>query len=129
MLRYYVFPRLRNYLEDMIIQQDNVCPHYAVFVQQYLAQQLLSRRIKIANLIPEPSRHRNLTTFYCSLWGYQKDFISREHPSATKELRTEIRQGIQTIDENASNGVYKNMENRLCCKLRECGGRLRHLLN
>lgn len=129
MLRYYVFPRLRNYPEDMIFQQDGAPPHYAVIVRQYLDQKLPNRWIGRAGPIPWPPRSPDLTPCDYFLWGYLKDFVYRELPTSIEELKNKIRQAIQTIDEDTLKKVYKNMENRLCFVLREGGGHFEHLLN
>lgn len=40
LLRYFLFPKLRDYPENLIFQQDGASPHYANIVRQYLDRKL-----------------------------------------------------------------------------------------
>lgn len=70
MIRYKDFTRLRNYLEDIIFQQDGALSHYFATVWQYLDQNIPNRWIERAGSIPWLPTSSNFTS---------RDFFSRGH--------------------------------------------------
>ena len=62
MLRCFLFPRLRDYWQRMIFQQDGAPPHYANEVRQYLGTKLLGRWMGRVGPISWTSRASYLTS-------------------------------------------------------------------
>ena len=61
MLPYFLFPKLRDYPEDMLFQQDGAPPHYAVVTREYLDMKLPNRWIGRGGHIAWPARSPDLT--------------------------------------------------------------------
>ena len=129
LLRYYAFPKLRDYPDNTIFQQDGAPPHYAVPVRQYLDKKYPNKWMGRGGPILWPPRSPDLTPCDYFLWGYLKDIVYRTRPTNISELKTKIRDAVSTIDEDTLQKVFKNMENRICFVLREKGGHFEHLLN
>jgi hypothetical protein len=129
MLRYYFFPKLRDYSSDVIFQQDGAAPHFAVIVRQYLNYKLPGRWMGRGGPISWPARSPDLTPCDFFLWGYIKDYVFSELPTSIVELKTKIRAAISSIDENTLEKVFKNFKFRLDFLLRQNGGHFENLLN
>lgn len=66
-----MFPRLKNYLEDRIVQQNGAPRYYAVAVRQWINQQLQNYWLERVDPIPGPSRSPDLTLcdyIYGDIW-------------------------------------------------------------
>lgn len=129
MLRYFFFPKLRDYPADYIFQQDGAPPHFALPVRQYLDRKVPNRWIGRAGPVSWPARSPDLTPCDFFLWGYIKDYVFSELPNTIPELKTKIRAAISTITEDTLTKVVKNTEFRLRFLLRQNGGHFEHLLN
>ena len=129
MLRYYAFPRLRDYPESMIFQQDGAPPHFALTVRHYLDFKLPNRWIGRAGPISWPARSPDLTPCDYFLWGYIKDNTFRNLPGSLTELKTKIREVIGTITEEMLQNVFENMKTRLAFVICQYGGHFEHLMD
>ena len=129
MLRYFFFPKVRDYPDDIMFQQDGAPPHFANSVRQYLDTKLPNRWIGRGGPIPWPARSPDLTPCDYFLWGYVKDRVFQELPNSIPELKTKIRQAIATISQDTLLKVYQNLENRLSFVTRQNGDHFEHLLN
>ena len=129
MLRYYLFPKLRNYPENMIFQQDGAPPHFALPVRAYLDVKVPNRWMGRAGPIPWPARSPDLTPCDYFLWGYLKDQVFDDLPNTIPQLKTKISQAIATITPATLQKVYKNLENRLAFVIRQDGGHFEQLQN
>lgn len=112
-LRYYAYPRLRNYPGGMIFQQDAAHSYYAEVVRLYKDQNPPNRGIWRARPILCPLGLSDLTPGDYFLLGYLNDFGFREPLTTMRELKYKISSGIQANDENTLNSVYENTENHL----------------
>ena len=128
MLRYYFFPKLRDYPDDTVFQQDGAPPHFALPVRQYLNQKLGDRWIGRAGPVSWPPRSPDLTPCDFFLWGYIKDRVFQTLPNTIAELKTKIRAAIQSITEDTLMKVVKNTEFRLQMLVRHQGGHFENLL-
>ena len=128
MLRYFLFPRLRDYPETIIFQQDGALPHYSNEVRSYLDRKLPGRWMGRSGPISWPSRSPDLTPCDYFLWGNMKDKVYREPPQSIHDLKNKIRQACATISQDTLRKVYKNTKFRLSAVVRE-GGHFEHLLN
>lgn len=97
MLRYFFFRSLRDYLKNIIFQQDDALPHYAVPVPQYLNEKIGSRWIGRAGPVGRPPRSPNLTACDFFLWGYIKDRVFLDHPNTIAGLKSLIMAAIASI--------------------------------
>lgn len=129
MLVHYVFPKLRDYPDSMLFQQDGAPPHYAVTVRQYLDRKLPNRWIGRGGPIAWPARSPDLTACDYFLWGYVKDLVYRELPNTMAELKKKIKTAITGISDATLSKVYKNMKNRILFVQRQNGGHFEHLFN
>ncbi|KAJ4433216.1 hypothetical protein ANN_15473 [Periplaneta americana] len=64
-----------------------------------------------------PSRSPDLTTPNFFLWGYLKDRVYATRPQTLDDLKHNITQEIQAIDNRVLQRVASNMERRLSCAL------------
>lgn len=129
MLRYFLFPKLRDYPEDMIFQQDGAPPHFAIEVRQYLDRKLPEHWMGRGGSISWPAYSPDLTPCDYFLWGYIKDIVYRNPPRTISELKTKIGQAIRSINEDMLHRVFENMKTRLNFVIRERGGAFEHLMN
>ena len=129
MLRYFFFPKMRNYGDDYIFQQDGAPPHFALRVRRYLDQKLQTRWIGRAGPTAWPPRSPDLTPCDFFLWGYVKDYVFRELPTTITELKANIRDAISSISEDTLKNVVKNTEFRIRYLIRQNGAHFENLLN
>ena len=129
MLRYFFFPKLRDYPQDVIFQQDGAPPHFAIPVRQYLNQKLGNRWIGRGGPVAWPPRSPDLTPCDFFLWGYIKDRVFSNLPSTISELKTRIRAVISSITEETLQKVVENTEFRMRLLLRQNGAHFENLLN
>jgi len=129
MLRYFFFPKMRNYGDDYIFQQDGAPPHFALRVRRYLDQKLQTRWIGRAGPTAWPPRSPDLTPCDFFLWGYVKDYVFRELPTTITELKAKIRDAISSISEDTLKNVVKNTEFRIRYLIRQNGAHFENLLN
>ena len=73
MLRYFLLPKLRDYPEIMILQQDGATPQYANKVREYLDRKLPGRWIGRSGRISWPGRSPDLTSCENYLWEHIQD--------------------------------------------------------
>ncbi len=90
MLRYFLFPKLQNYPENMIFQQDGAPPHYSLEVREYLDRKLPNQWIGRGGPISWPSRSPDLTPSDYLLWSYIKDKVHKDPPQSINELKNKI---------------------------------------
>jgi len=129
MLRYFFFPKLRDYPENVIFQQDGAPPHFALPVRQYLDTKVPNRWIGRAGPISWPARSPDLTPCDFFLWGFVKDQVFQDLPSSIPQLKTKIRQAIASITQDTLEKVYENLENRLSFVIRQNGGHFENLMH
>ena len=79
--------------------------------------------------VPWPARSPDLTPCDYFLLGYIKDLVYLQRPDSISELKTKIRDAVQSINGDILRAVYKNMETRLGFVVREQGGHFEHLIN
>jgi len=129
MLRYFFFPKVRDYPDNWLFQQDGAPPHFALPVRAYLDSKLPNRWIGRAGPIAWPARSPDLTPCDYFLWGYIKDRVFRNLPEKMEDLKTKIREAVASITPATLEKVYENLENRLSFVIRQNGGHFEHLLN
>jgi len=129
MLRYFAFPRLRDYPETTIFQQDVAPLHFANTTTEYLDLKYPNRWMGRGGPIPWPPRSPDLTPCDYFLWGHVKDKVYSERPNNIAELKDKIREAVTSIDEDTLRKVFENMKNRLAFVVRQKGAHFEHLLN
>ncbi len=129
MLRYFLFPKLQNYSENMIFQQDGAPPHYSLEVREYIDRKLPNQWIGRGGPISWPSRSPDLTPSDYFLWGSIKDKVYKDPPQSINELKNKIREACSSISQPSLQKIYKNMKFRLSFVVREQGGHFEHRLN
>ena len=75
-----------------------------------------------------PPRSPDLTTPDFFLWGYLKDRVYATRPQTLDDLKHNITQEIQAIDNRVLQRVASNMERRVELCLMQDGGHFQHLL-
>ncbi|KAJ4447919.1 hypothetical protein ANN_09928 [Periplaneta americana] len=75
-----------------------------------------------------PPRSPNLTTPDFFLWDYLKDRVYATRPQTLDDLKHNITQEIQAIDNRVLQRVASNMERRVELCLMQDGGHFQHLL-
>ncbi|KAJ4427332.1 hypothetical protein ANN_24952 [Periplaneta americana] len=75
-----------------------------------------------------PPRSPDLTTPDFFLWGYLKDRVYATRPQTLDDLKHNITQEIQAIDNRVLQRVASNMERRVELCLMQNGGHFQHLL-
>ncbi|KAJ4448780.1 hypothetical protein ANN_00171 [Periplaneta americana] len=75
-----------------------------------------------------PPRSPDLTTPGFFLWGYLKDRVYTTRPQALDDLKHNITQEIQAIDNRVLQRVASNMKRRVELCLMQDGGHFQHLL-
>ena len=129
MLRYFLFPKPRNYPETMIFQQDGAPPHYSLEVREYLNRKLPNQWMGRGGPISWPARSPDLTPCDYFLWSYIKDKVYRDPPQTIEELKAKIRVAIRSINQETLQKVFRSMKTRLGFVVRERGGHFEHLMN
>ncbi len=129
MLLYFLFPKLQNYPENMIFQQDSGSPHYYLELREYLDGKLPNQWIGRGGPILWPSRSLDLTLCDYFLWGYIKGKVYKDPPQSMNELKNKRREASDSISQASLQKIYKNMKFRLSFVVREQGGHFEHLLS
>ena len=73
--------------------------------------------------IPCPVRSPDLTVPDFILWGYLKEYVHRNRPHTTQELKRAIRYGTATINQELLRGFFDSFVSLLktkCCKQIAC---------
>ncbi|KAJ4450907.1 hypothetical protein ANN_02341 [Periplaneta americana] len=99
---------------------------YTYSLCQRAAKSFFDDRIISRNLWPP--RSPDLTTPDFFLWGYLKDRVYATRPQTVDDLKHNITQEIQAIDNRVLQRVASNMERRVELCLMQDGGHFQHLL-
>ena len=75
MRRYFLFPKLQNYPENMIFQQNGASLHYSLEVREYLNRKILKQSMARGGPISWHARSPDLTPCNYFLWDYIKDQV------------------------------------------------------
>ncbi|KAJ4437880.1 hypothetical protein ANN_13819 [Periplaneta americana] len=112
-------------LSQGYFQQDDATCHTSNESMELIAS-FFDNRIISRNLWPPKSP--DLTTPDFFLWGYLKDRVYATRPQTLDDLKHNITQEIQAIDNRVLQRVASNIERRVELCLMEDGGHFQHLL-
>ncbi|KAJ4443577.1 hypothetical protein ANN_05251 [Periplaneta americana] len=112
-------------LSQGYFQQDGATCHTSNESMELIAS-FFDDRIISRNLWPP--RSPDLTTPDFFLWGYLKDRVYATRPQTLDDLKHNITQEIQAIDNRVLQRVASNMERRVELCLMQDGGHIQHLL-
>lgn len=112
-------------LSQGYFQQDGATCHTSNESMELIAS-FFDDRIISRNLWPP--RSPDLTTPDFFLWGYLKDRVYATRPQTLDDLKHNITQEIQAIDNRVLQRVASNMERRVELCLMQDGGHFQHLL-
>ncbi|KAJ4431571.1 hypothetical protein ANN_20170 [Periplaneta americana] len=111
--------------ETGYFQQDGATCHTSnesmELIGSFFDDRIISRNVW-------PPRSPDLTTPDFFLWGYLKDRVYATRPQTLDDLKHNITQEIQAIDNRVLQRVASNMERRVELCLMQDGGHFQHLL-
>ena len=97
-LRYFAFPRLRNYPQNMLFQQDGASIHYDDLVTLYLNRKIPYRSIGRGGQNSWPLWSPEFYLCDYILWSYLKDIECWNSRNTLEELKSNITDAIRSFD-------------------------------
>ena len=104
-----------------IFQQDGAPAHTSNATSEYLQRKLGNRWISKRGPTNWPARSPDLTPLDFFLWGYVKDKVYSEEIESLQHLKARITEAIRSIDTSTLSNVWKNIETRINCVVRQQG--------
>ena len=98
MLRYFLFPRLRDFLQSNIFKHNSAFTDYPNEERQYLDTKLPEQWMERGGTISWPSRSPDLILCEYFPKKQSKDIVHCDSLRTVDELKTKIRYGIQAIN-------------------------------
>ncbi len=97
-----------------------------IFLPEFLNKQFFNERLISTNLWPPHSPHLSLLDFF--LRGYLKNCVYMTTPLNLEELKGNIAQEMENVDQKTLKPVFLNLVKRYrICKVNS-GGHFQHLL-
>ena len=121
MLRYYGLNHIAQLPGSPIFQQDGAPAHTSNATREYLTRKLGNQWISKRGPTNWPARSPDLTPLDFFLWGYVKDKVYAVRIHSLQHLRTRITRAIRSIDTATLSRVWKNVETRMDCVVRQQG--------
>lgn len=132
MLQNDIIPAIQNIVGNNFantwFQQDGAAPHYGLNVRAYLNNIFPSRWIGRRGEIEWPPRSPDLTPLDFFFWGYLKDRVYRNKPASIEELKQNIRDEVELLDQITIKNAVGAFYHRLAHCQQANGEQFEHLL-
>ena len=133
MLKIWLFPQLKEDMQNFIFQQDGAPPHWYLEVRKFLNNELPQHRIGRSaayDLVLQsyPPRSPDLAQFDFFLWGYVKDCVFIPPlPTNVPVLKQHICDALQTVNSATLQRVWQEMAYRIDIIRVTKGSHIEHL--
>ena len=113
----------------MWVQLDDVEPHYARIVREFLNNMYLQRWIGRAGPVSWPARAPAMTSLDFFLWGFIKDKVYKEPPTTREDMKNWIREACVAIPRHILLKPVDNFQTRMNLCLEANGANFEQLFS